>query len=216
MRLWRSWFHSIFHCMQPMRMAQVLIGLVAGLYLALGGCGTSTSRPASDAAATTRTVGGSPGGNGGAATGGAGGVGGSSEARGGAGGSAPPGTGGNLQLGGSSGGVAASGGITTAGGVGSGGRTGSGGIRGSGGEPPPVGSCSDFNPPSNMSWYRCAATSVKCSIGEMSCCGQTAYRYTCVCLNYASASCSDNGPCPTCIDAGIDAYGSDGRAGSGG
>lgn len=197
-------------------MAQVLIGLVAGLYLALGGCGTSTSRPAGDAAATTPTVGGSPGGNGGAATGGAGGAGGSSVARGGAGGSAPPGIGGNLNLGGSSGGAAGSGGITTTGGVGSGGRTGSGGIRGTGGEPPPVGSCSDFNPPSNMSWYRCAASSVKCSIGEMSCCGQTVYRYTCVCENYAFASCSDNGPCPTCIDAGIDSSASDGRGGSGG
>ena len=221
-------------------MTRVLIGLVAGLYFAFGGCGRSTSRPAIDAEVTTRSGGGSPGGNGGTETGGAGGgggnsvarggvggsvppatggnlnLGGSSVARGGVGGSAPPAIGGNLNLGGSSGGAPGSGGITKTGGVGAGGRTGSGGIVGTGGEPPPVGSCSDFNPPSNMSWYRCAASSVRCSLGEMSCCGQTVYRYTCVCINYQSASCSDNGPCPTCIDAGIDSSASDGGAGSGG
>jgi hypothetical protein len=133
----------------------------------------------------------------------------------------------NRDLAGSLGGIAGSGGTTSTGGVGSGGitntggvgpggRPGSGGILGAGGEPPPVGNCDHFSPSSNLTWYRCAASSLKCPLGEMSCCGQTVYRYLCVCENYSYAGCKDNGPCPPCIDSGIDSSPSDAPDGSGG
>jgi hypothetical protein len=115
----------------------------------------------------------------------------------------------------STGGVG-SGGITNTGGVGPGGRPGSGGILGAGGEPPPVGNCDHFSPSSNLTWYRCAASKLNCPLGEMSCCGQTVYRYLCVCENYSYAGCKDNGPCPPCIDSGIDSSPLDGPDGSGG
>jgi hypothetical protein len=107
--------------MRLLQTAQVPIWVATSMFLALSGCGKSTTGSLPDGAVPSdapASTGGSPGGSGGTATSGAGGVGGSSKGSGGAGGSMSGSTGGSPGSGGNViGGTKGTGGISSAGGI---------------------------------------------------------------------------------------------------